>query len=252
MEKRLEVASHDRTPPTSLARSHNSQVISSRKRGVRLAEITPIDFTQLILRLCVLVGCEQPSAEAVMLLFDHCGMMHPNETNESLILAAQLNAAGRYEQRVEHFNSLDAGYIGKLFSSFEYYHRSVFKEAAKGAKEETPPPPADTDALMMDIFESDKKNFKEGKGDKAIDAVAPRMVQWLESKGMLPPVTDELLNSVHAKAVANVQKRLDVSAARVAKWKSEERFKAQYNDYRASVIAEKNRIFYRYVLNQSK
>jgi hypothetical protein len=52
--------------------------------------------------------------------------------------------------------------------------------------------------------------------------------------------------------VANVQKRLDVSAARVTKWKSEERFKAQYNDYRASVIAEKNRIFYRYILNQSK
>lgn len=252
-QKNSAVALQDKTLTTLSRKSPELAKVIAVRQANKFAQMTPVEFTQLLLRLCVLVGCAEPSAEGALILHEHCAKMHPRDTDKSLLLAAEMNAAGKFLERIEHFNSMDAVYIGKLLGAFELHHRKAIQESMKGIEEEPQKEITqdEREAIFEDMLKKDLEAYKAGKFDELTATfTAARIVGYLEEKGRMIETSDDLIDSIKKRAVSNVRKAMDVSESRIARWKSEARFKNQYYEYRNKVITEQYILFYKYYLSK--
>ncbi len=221
--------------------------VENARNGVQFFDANGDTFANLFTRCCVLIGCKEPEpVQAVVLanfLRDHKPLIFDTE----LLLAVELNVAGKYQTRTEHYNSFDASYVGQILDKYTEYKRELaLKEARQPRIEDESRLLAapTSDEGFEKIIQTDIENFKAGKSMLAAQTLAPFVVDYLAAKGRLEHLTDDLLIKWQAEAKEKVfRDNPDKwTRGRVQRLKSENH--PQYKEFQQAVLMERKRIIY--------
>jgi hypothetical protein len=217
------------------------------RNGVQFFNANGDIFANLFSRCCVLIGCVAPTPEAAIVLANFLRDHKPLVYDTELLLAVELNVAGKYPSRTEHYNSFDASYCGQVLEKFIEYKRELHLKEARQPKlnEETKllSEPTSDDSFEK-IIQSDIDNFREGKSMLAAQTLAPFVVDYLASKGRLEHLTDETLIKWQIEAKENIFRNYPDKWTRgkVQRLKNENH--PLYNEFQKSVLMERKRIIY--------
>lgn len=74
---------------------------------------------------------EKVPAANINVIVAHFRKWYRTMTLEEVLLGIDLNLNGEFEQRIEHFNSLDVDYLTKIVNSYKGRKEQAFKEFAK-------------------------------------------------------------------------------------------------------------------------
>ncbi len=230
--------------------------VNNSRSGVQMFDISTTDFVTLVAKCTTLIGCQLPSAEAVMVLCNFMKDTYPLLFDNEIYLAVQLNAAGKLKSRTEHYNSFDASYLGMILNNFTEYKREAALLEAKQRKEPetTALPQATSSGTFEEIISKDLETLKRGGNMLAALYLAPKIVDYLTEAGRLENVTDELVRAWDAAARKTISDTDATGKWRpnaLARYKRDNR--AEYREYLALCVIEKKRECYMwYLKNQIK
>lgn len=231
--------------------SKDDTAILAARNSKQLGELDSSEASQLIMRICALIGCQLPSIEAGMLLWDFVCRHYWTISKKSFELAFEMNAAGKLEKRIEHYNSFDATFVSAVLSEYEKRKREAVKESNKTVHEDhaaelLQEPSEDT---MKQLFNDHVEQVRKGKILTA-QLLGATMCNWLIRTGQLGDIPDDLNNQWEAKAkeIIFTDPRYQLSAGR---WKRLKETKgAEYQRIREHILSEKKRLCYLWYINE--
>lgn len=230
--------------PNKLPRSIQ-QVQVAKEQGVQFFDINTEQFTLMVGYVTTLVGCALPSAEATMILLSYCRDHFPFVTDREFKLACELNAAGKFDTTVQHYNSFDAQFFGAVLSKYKAYENksNIDKSKIDNAitREEVKPLVLSKETARA-IIDADLENYRAKKNMAAALALAPVVVDWIAENEPCDWITDDKLKQWKREAWESVRRDMQYSRVALAQWKQEGR--AEWTDFVQKVINERKRIVY--------
>lgn len=208
-------------------------------------DITPEQFVVMTGYVTTLIGCSLPSEEGVWVLLEYCREHFPFTTDKEFKLACQLNAAGKFDATVQHFNSFDAQFVGAVINKYKVYEQRTNIDKSKiensEAREEVKPVVLSIETARA-IIDADLATYRAKGNLTAALALAPVIVDWIADNEPCEWITDERLKQWKREAWESVRSDMQYSRVALAKWKAEGR--AEWTDFVQKVIAERKRIVY--------
>jgi hypothetical protein len=221
--------------------------VENARNGVQFFDANGDAYANLFARCCVLIGCIAPTPEAAIVLANFLRDHKPLVFDTELLLAVELNVAGKYSARTEHYNSFDASYVGQILDKYTEYKRELaLKEARQPRIEDESRLLAapTSDEGFEKIIQADIENLKAGKNMIAAKTLAPFVVDYLASKGRLEYLTDDVLIKwqVDAKETIFRDNPDKWTRGKVQRLKNENH--PMYKEFQRAVLMERKRIIY--------
>ena len=233
--------------PTSLSRLPRlvQQVEIAKHQGVQFFDITNEQFALMVGYVTTLIGCALPSVEATMILITYCRDQFPFTTDREFKLACELNASGKFESVVQHYNSFDAQFMGTVLSKYREYENKSNKERAKVENKELRPAEKSegiSEATARDIIAKDLDALRQRKSMTAAMLVAPIVMDWILANENCDWITDEKFKAWHNEAYKTVGSDMQYGRERLRMYKQDNR--PEWTDFVQKVITERKRIAY--------
>lgn len=228
----------------------DTALILNARNSKQLGELDDTEASQLIMRICALIGCQLPSVEAGMLLWEFICRHHWMVTKKAFELAFEMNAAGKLDKRIEHYNSFDGSFVSSVLNAYELKKREAVKESNKTVHQDHAAEllQEPSDDVMQQMLNEHVEQVKKGKTMTA-NLLGNVMVNWLIKSGRLDEskISDELNRDWENKAKDFVVNHyLHGSYGRWSKLKQQRG--NEYQRIREYIISEKKRLCYLWYL----
>lgn len=236
-------------PQASALSRWDREIIESRNSKL-LVDVDLSEVPALFTRVCVLVNCPLPTntddAPIGVMLWEHILKYHRSHTVKSFLLAFEYNVAGKYEKRVEHYNSLSAQYISDVLNSFEVLRREANRNNLKTVHTDHAmqlQAPEVSDDTMLKIYTDHIEQVKS-KNMVSAELMGAAMFDWLVKSGRfddskIPDGFDEQWRKEARKRIFEQHHISPTKWARLKEQKTNE-----YTRYRSYIIAEQKRLCY--------
>lgn len=215
------------------------------KNSRLILDLNDYEFRLIVLQICTLVGCALPSPESTAQLHSFVSDNFMGTTDRGFRLAFEMNASGQLANKISHYNSFDASFIGDVLNGYKEAERKANREALKTVHTDHAAQLLEPPIEQSDFMRIHKTHIEQVKQGNLIPAqlFAPTMVEWLLKRGILKDndIPDSMMNEWKSKAKRLVFDEYEITPT---KWERIKEQPTNYERYKKYILIEVKRMVY--------